>query len=200
MAQLSPKEIKYRLEHYFKVAIVRHPMQRLVSGYRNKIESTVDTTQIRKFPETLKIKILKKMRQIPKQSRWEEYADFVANMTVTFDEFVNYLLSIKLSEYNEHFTPVLKLCHPCAVKYDFYPNFKVLDYDLYALMSLFSIPHEYYPHKTSRYPSVSDVTETYFHEKLSKKQKDELFEKFKYELGFYSTLYPEDKGYHESLY
>ena len=34
---LSPEERKWRLETYFKVIMIRHPLERIVSIYRSKV-------------------------------------------------------------------------------------------------------------------------------------------------------------------
>ena len=49
-----------------------------------------------------------------------------------------------VSHLNEHYRPVMELCHPCAVQYDMYTNFKYLPEDAFRVMDLLHIPHHYY--------------------------------------------------------
>lgn len=53
------------------------------------------------------------------------------------------------SQLNEHYRPVMELCHPCAVHYDVYTNFKYLPEDAFRIMDLLDIPHHYYLNEES---------------------------------------------------
>ena len=54
------------------------------------------------------------------------------------------VLLILCSHLNEHYKPVMELCHPCVVQYNMYTNFKYLPADAFWIMDLLKIPRYYY--------------------------------------------------------
>ncbi len=195
---LSAEEALYRLASYIKVLIVRNPLERLLSAYRNKLEPPFSPAKRHFFPDNLKWYIVQR-------SRREQLSEDLRNGNISrslhpsFLEFVHFMSLFDLSTYNEHFKPVLDLCFPCAIQYDFYANFKSLDYDLYALMDYLGIPSSYYPKAISH---ISKPTEDYmklYYSKVDDEAKRRLFDAFARELDFYYSLHPEEEGMHKHL-
>lgn len=54
-----------------------------------------------------------------------------------------FLLNLS-SHLNEHYKPVMELCHPCVVQYNMYTNFKYLPEDAFQILDLLRIPRYYY--------------------------------------------------------
>lgn len=192
----------HRLQNYYKFAIIRHPLERLLSAYRNKLEARLIYEQRRHFPANVQTYILSHFRRQQYQawlSSWHTYENSsqAADIHPTFQEFVQFMTLFPLNEYNEHFSPFLELCHPCAIHYDFYANFKTLHYDLYALMSYLNIPPSYYPSTTS-YHSTKNLMNTYFGQ-LSNAEKHHFYHTFHHELNFYCSLHPEERYSHNHL-
>ena len=121
------------------------------------------------------------------------------NIHPSFSEFVRYMSEYSFDQYNEHFVPILNLCYPCAVRYDFYANFKVLNYDVYAVMGLLNITSSLYPTQVGhpRHPTGEYLTEYYG--KVAREIKQRVFDKLAPELEFYYSLYPEEHDMHKSL-
>ncbi len=192
----------HRLQNYYKFAIVRHPLERLLSAYRNKLESRLIYEQRRLFPAHIQAFILSHFRREEYRawlSSWHTLRNSSQTTDIhpTFQEFVQFMALFPLNEYNEHFSPFLELCHPCAIHYDFYANFKTLHYDLYALMNYLTIPPSYYPSITSYY-STRLLMKEYFGQ-LSSEDKRHLYHKFRHELDFYCSLHPEEQYSHNHL-
>ena len=119
-------------------------------------------------------------------------------LSPTFGEFLRFMSTYPLSEYNEHFMPVLDLCSPCAVYYDFYANFKSLDYDVFAVLD-YNVPKHLFCILSQRHqPHSHPYLKTYFG-KLPWQQKKSIFGIFSQELQFYYSLYPEEEGMHRTL-
>ncbi len=55
---LTSEEVQYRLKNYYKFAIIRKPMERLVSGYKNKFLPPFDIRKKKQFPNQAKAFIL----------------------------------------------------------------------------------------------------------------------------------------------
>ena len=199
---LSKIEREKRLADYFKYVIVRNPMERLVSGYINIINKPLKLNGLNREENTverLKTDILLKMRP-------EEYNAWLKNgrkgiITASFPEFIQFLNFVNLNTCNQHIRPIIHHCHPCAVNYDFYGNFKLLPNDGNAVLEYLKLNSSYYDNE--RYVShlsykTSDLVHEYFSQ-LTTSQKKNVFRLFADELDFYYSLYPEEKDSHLKL-
>ena len=98
---------------------------------------------------------------------------------------------------NEHYKPMVELCQPCAVNYDYIGNFATLRQDADAILSHLNIDSTLFwdRGKHSSAPTVSHV-QKYF-KNLSPVDFKRLEERFGDDLAFYNHLFPfePDGGY-----
>lgn len=188
----------YKLHNYYKVIIVRNPMERLVSAYRNKLEAPLNFTIRKQFPERLKAYILRTYNK-KILNAWIDYGNYSIDLHPSFSDFLKFMMKFPLNIYNEHFKPLLELCYPCAVHYDFYLNFKSMEYDVYALMHYLGIPYEYYPSYVSHPEKPTARLLEHYFGSVALAEKVKLFRVFSKELEFYYSLYPEEWGMHKDL-
>ena len=195
---LTSQEALFKLKSYYKFAIVRNPLERLLSAYRNKLEHPVVYAERRHFPSSLQLFIMSLFR--PSQIRvWlESLPDKRHSIFPSFKEFVTYMKMFPLGDYNEHFAPFSELCHPCSIKYDFYANFKSMDYDITAVLEYLSIPSSYYPSVVESSHNTTALMEEYFR-LITWREKMALFNAFRTDLNFYYSLYPENIDIHKQL-
>ncbi|XP_028933153.2 carbohydrate sulfotransferase 14, partial [Ornithorhynchus anatinus] len=126
LADLPPREIRYRLRHYFKFLFVRDPLDRLLSAYRNKFG------EVREYQRRYGAEIVRRYRP---GARPDPPGD-----DVTFAEFLRYLVDEEPERMNEHWMPVYQLCQPCAVRYDFVGSYERLEADANAVLERVGAP------------------------------------------------------------
>ncbi|XP_043921375.1 carbohydrate sulfotransferase 9-like [Protopterus annectens] len=126
------KEIYYRLQNYTKVIFVRHPMERLVSAFRDKFE----------HPNKYYHPVFG--RPIIKRYRNNASAEALKTGSgVTFQEFVSHVLDpLRPVSMDIHWEQINRLCHPCLVKYDFIGKSETLDEDANYFLNLIGAPKE----------------------------------------------------------
>ncbi|KAK8378823.1 hypothetical protein O3P69_009503 [Scylla paramamosain] len=114
-AKYKTSVLSYKLRTYTKFLFVRHPMERLVSAFRNKLAS--NSSSATDFRRRFGATILKVRRGVGAFRNISK-----ADKGLTFAEFVYYLIERSytggLQSLNEHWAPYFDLCHPCTIRYD----------------------------------------------------------------------------------
>lgn len=185
--QYSLEEVKLKLKNYFKFFLTRHPYERLLSAYRNKLEeSYVDYFRLHFGTE-----IIKKFRTNPSAESLEKGHD------VKFEEFIQYVTSLDMRDwkraFNEHWRPVFDLCFPCHIDYDFAGRYETLETDAsYILEKTGVSKHVKFPSRLQTYKKqpTKNVMQTYYRN-ISTSYHRKLFEIYKEDFALfeYSTLY-----------
>ena len=93
---------------------------------------------------------------------------------------------------NPHFNPVIRLCRPCLVRYDYYGNFKTFGNDS---KDRIGVSEELRP----QYPKSSDELVQKYYGQLSENQKLEILKKLAPELSLYYMLFPPEKDSHKQI-
>lgn len=114
--QYSIEKVQEMLEKYFTFLFVRDPFERFLSAYKDKF-----LKENRVFHKAIGRKIIKRFRPNATKNSLDTGSD------VTFLEFTNYVL--KTQHFDEHWSPFDRLCHPCAINYDFIGHYDDLAQD-----------------------------------------------------------------------
>ena len=209
---LTDKMRLYKLKNYFKFMMVRNPLERLVSAYRDKIEPPLVFCDNDRQPDPL----------VATLSRWTEKKYFQGqrrlllskyqpdsliewarangsyNLNVSFPIYVRWLVETRDSELNEHFSSILFNTAPCRVGYHLFLNFNNYSRDVRLLIPrLNTSSHYFVDHKTPG-PETSSTLPHYF-SLLSIDLRRRLFARLTRELDFYYHLYPEEQLSHVGL-
>ncbi|XP_047475889.1 carbohydrate sulfotransferase 11-like isoform X2 [Penaeus chinensis] len=167
LSQLQPDAIQHRLQTYTKFLFVRHPIERVLSAFRNKFQKNYTSSAY--FKKRFGVKIIKKYRQGIDPAQVPVTGD-----GVKFPEFVSYLIDTKRSQLNEHWATVSDMCHPCAVRYQIIGKYETLAEDSeYILRKVGASPDLHFPEII---PSkTTAIVESYF-DMLSDEQQRNLIE------------------------
>lgn len=141
------EELRQKLLTYTKFLVVRHPLERLLSAFRNKFESNSRDAKV--FKRVYGAKMIRKYRRgtgspsenLTSAEDLEEESAKKTGEGVRFSEFVSFLLNKKdLATVNEHWRPYESLCHPCAVSYDVIGKYETLEEDSERFLRLIGAP------------------------------------------------------------
>ena len=145
MHRYSYDEIAYRIKHYYKVILVRDPIKRVISAYRNKVGGR-GSIAMRILPD-----IVANYRQ--------HSSDNVTK--ITFPEFVQYVIDRpKLkgeNALNNHWKAYQDTCFPCTIKYDYVGKLETANTDVNCMLPRISNVSHSFPKPTS-YVKGKNVT------------------------------------------
>ena len=199
---LTDSDRMTRLQCYYKFVIVRNPLERIVSSFRNKVEPPLkhDPKSWHVFPEKHKFEMLQRYRP-DELLYWQNMAQHKKfNISVTFSEFIRYLVDTDWTDLQEHFQPQIQVCHPCLVRYHFYGSFRNYSSDVAQLIEKFKTDPKFYRDESLH--NSSEQTNRYlahYYNKLPHREKLQLLGRWYDELAFYYTLYPSEKFSHFKL-
>ncbi|KAK0163170.1 hypothetical protein PV327_006878 [Microctonus hyperodae] len=175
----TAQELLTYLNDSVSFLIVRHPFERLLSAYRDKLEQSLPNT----LHSKLGMRIINLYRaQDPKYrtKRGPRYP--------LFKEFVTWLLCEWRSgrELDMHWTPILNFCTPCQVRFDVIAKFETLTDDQNYLIKHVHLEHMIKPEwkNPARGAQTKDVMKAYLMQ-LSTNQILSLYQMFKYDFELF---------------
>ncbi|XP_047118629.1 carbohydrate sulfotransferase 11-like [Schistocerca piceifrons] len=182
----SLAELRAALNKSVSFLIVRHPLQRLLSAYRDKLENALPHT----FHQRMGAQIVRKYRKgppkivgtqkktNPKNPRWP-----------TFSEFVQFLVDEyrKGSQFDMHWTPITEFCTPCQVPFDVIAKFETLEEDQNFLIHLANLQDVIQPQKKNQAKgrTTTEVEDAYFSQ-LTKAQILLLYNIYRYDFTLFN--------------
>lgn len=188
----------WMMSRFEKYTIIRHPLERLASAYRDKMSGPL-LRVIKPFNyfQHLKHSVLEEYEP-HLYRKWKEERSL--NLSVSFAVFVDWLTEHNSSEINEHFTMQVDNCQPCRVHYHFYGNFKTFVNDSLQILSKFTDNVSSFSHKGYHAQGLEtrQLLPTYFSQ-LTPSHRENLRLHMQLELDFYHSLYPSEKQLTEDL-
>lgn len=169
LSDLPKGRIKKILKNYNAFLMVRHPFERLLSAYRNKLEG--DLPSAKYFQKRIGRHIIRNYRPEPTER------DLAEGDNVTFKEFIHYLIAegSNNDSVNEHWRAVLHLCHPCSIKYSYIAKYETFATDVSALLDYIGLSNLEFP--AQRSSNTSQHLESYLRQ-LSVEDVEKLYRVF----------------------
>ena len=163
---LRPSQIKYILDKKRSFLFVRHPIHRIISAYRGKIE---------KLGRQRLINVVRAITQFKGESNVGNEDN--NHQTVTFSDFIDWLVATRSTD--SHWRSFENTCFPCHINYTYIGHVETLSEDAFYIMNelygnkaaLSTL--KYLPHLNSNNGDGSRVTQKYL-QQLSSQQMLEL--------------------------
>ncbi|KAL2747196.1 carbohydrate sulfotransferase 11-like isoform X1 [Vespula maculifrons] len=196
IAELEYPEADEALRSTKKLLVIRHPFERLLSAYRDKLENSVAGREhgtlhfYQKYGAMIVRKYRNKNFVKPQDDQVivRKNVPPAAGIEPTWREFVEYLINTDLANYSDdHWIPYYLYCTPCLVKYDIIAKVETLSRDqIYALNKL-GLDKRIKP--TWRHGSGYTNASSIYFKQLSRKMVERLYEKYRldFELFDYSA-------------
>ena len=212
--QLTDTQRVHKLKHYYKYMMIRNPLERLVSAYRDKIGPPLEFTEHdNKFwPLLSNGKKPKQMDLFQAHRRWilikyqpKSYSEWVRSngrydLHVNFTDYVKWIIDSADNDLNEHFSSIPYNAAPCRVRYHLYTNFKNYSREVGLLIQKLNLNPAYFVDQSSHEAGKDTHTRLHhYYSQLSPVLKELLFHRMYRDLDFYYHLYPEDQWSHAEL-
>jgi len=179
LADLS--EIERRSQVYYSFLIARHPFERVVSSFRNKLEKP--------FTKTFQLNQGSAILRLYRKNLTA--AEYRRGKGVTFREFVRFVIrrhtKVGNRGLNEHWRDVYTLCNVCSMKYDFIGDMTTLLPDSDAILAQLGWSEKVkFPHKAIDEYKVpaSQITREYF-KKLDRDAVAKLYDIYKNDFNLF---------------
>ena len=189
------------LSHYFKFVMFRHPLERLLSGYRSKMSFAMRKEVSEKGRDIQTGKLLDEKRDLIFHAHPREYGIWEAEnesypLKILFSDFVDYWLKSGNLSNDPHFNTMLRICKPCSVQYDYYGNFKTFEEDTRIVMDRIGASEgELRP----QYPDPSGKLISQYYGQLNISQKIGIVKKLAADLELYYKVFPSEEDSHKQM-
>ncbi|XP_065568716.1 carbohydrate sulfotransferase 11-like isoform X1 [Artemia franciscana] len=172
---LTPEERNRKLSSYFVFVVVRHPFERLVSGYMNKLGEPGEPY----FQNTYGAPIIEKYR-------FGATPEEIKSGKPTFSEFINYLTDpemVRTYNIDSHWAQYYKLSHPCFVRFDYIVRFEHMKEDTQHILELRNLTK--LVKFTYKEPKTSNEKLKEYMQQLTINQIYKLYEAYKFDFELF---------------
>ena len=202
LSKLGSSQWSDVMRRYFKFMMFRNPLERLFRAYRNKMSSAVTNHVKNETERDIRDDFfIKDKRNIISRTSPREYhkwksANESYPVNITFSVFIDYWLNSDNLTLQTRFNPVVRLCRPCLVRYDYYGNFKTFAGDAQMLMDRIGAVSDH-PHTHT--PALFDSLAEKCYSTLNENQKINIVKKLAPELELYYMLFPPEMNSHKQI-
>lgn len=187
----DPRLVNQTVNSSFKFLFVRHPFDRLVSAFRNKLEDANAEKDGTYFYKTYGRSIVERFRRNRNKDRRVENDNSVnvnSRREPTFPEFVDYLLHTNPNDYDEHWRPVALHCHVCQFKFDYIIKYEHFEDEINFLVDVLQedgrLPQNFHLTWENRGGTDKKTVVRYL-KQLSEEQLVQLFDKYRLDFLYF---------------
>lgn len=180
-----------RLRPYTRVLFVRHPFERLVSAFEDKAGRPRDRERF--FYDVYWDRIAAANR-----------SNNTNTSAISFPQFVDYLLRIPVTHWDDHWAPYYSRCEPCLVHYNFIGHLETAPQDLAQLWRRMNLQPPNSTLLTPRNATPRRQRSHHYFEQLTENQIDGLYQRYYYDFKLFgydlkgyvasATSHPLQKG------
>ena len=195
---LNDRERLRRIKSYFKLTFIRHPLERLLSAYLDKISPPLQFTRTLTNPDIYQRYILMKTRK-EDLDKWTA-SNGTYDLFISFSNYIQWWVGSDAKLIDEHYSSMLVNAQPCRMRYDFYGAFKLYTSDMSLVIGRLNGSTNHFSNEGA-HPAgrgTGDKMVTYYSQ-LSPELKTALYERVYKELDFYYHLYPEEGDSHKLI-
>ena len=188
--KFSEKQREHMLKNFYKFMIVRDPLERIVSAYRNKFEGKTMQSML-PWLQAIGKRIVEKYRYNNSDT------DLQNVNSITFQEYIQNIIDTPSDELNEHWMPYNNLCRPCDTHYDFIGSIDTLIRDTSHIMKQIKADETKYYVKAKTALIATKKSTASFLKNLPKKNFERLVKIFKLDHELFGYSLPEFKSLDE---
>lgn len=201
LATRTDSERRGMFESYYKFVMYRNPLERLVSGYRSKVQRYPLIGLNSSDPHYNWLRHSIYQHSHPEQYKTWREKEGKDPISISFKDFVTFWLSGSRGSNDPHFRSVIDLCQPCRVRYSYYGNFATFQEDAQVLMNkIRAKPHQlregFYQDDINN--STANLIHNYYVE-LTDEQKRGVLKKLSQDLDFYYHIFPSEIDVHKQI-
>ncbi len=149
----SRKEVIKRLADYFSFVFIRHPLDRLLSAYKDKIVQSNSMTKQRwyyqrKFvPAIIRLCRSSSQAKVKAKTVVESGGGEASSENVTFEEFLCYVTKVRIHQLDKHWAPYERICFFCQpqLNYDFIGEYDYMKEEADFILDLLGVKNVTYP-------------------------------------------------------
>jgi len=190
---LSKNLFKQFILKSIKFVVVRHPFERIISAYVDKLEDYKRDLKYRGgyYYAMYGSDIVEKYRE--KYSRKYPENQLFKRKEPSFVEFIDYLLDTPVENYDEHWKPQYLLCPPCHFNFDVIAKMDTFDRDTNFILRKRNLEDKIFlekKHATAVNSTISSQASRMFNQ-VPKLMVEKLYEKLKVDFEMFNYS-PED--------
>ncbi|XP_054753254.2 carbohydrate sulfotransferase 11-like [Lytechinus pictus] len=133
---------RFMLQNYTKFVFVRHPFNRVLSAFRDKLAPNISVffrnedrkgTWISQYGQRIIDRYRGKAEADRVNSNWKQQYD------LTFTEFIRFLVDPGIQSHNKHWDDIHSICKPCDINYDVIGKYETMSDDADFVLRLANI-------------------------------------------------------------
>lgn len=175
------QELQEALNDSLSFLIVRHPLERLLSAYRDKMQSPLPNTMHQKLGNQIILKYRDANKLMGNRQhvnpRWPTFPEFIRYLTDTFNSG---------QRYDMHWAPIAEFCTPCQIDFKVIAKFETLQNDQNYIIYSAGLQNVIKPEwkNSAKGRTTSELTSGYYSQ-LTKRQIRKLHEIYKYDFELF---------------